>query len=484
MPAAWQRRTFGDHPLSMQRIAAQALEPAVALAAYVAISAAFGSPWGRADTLLCLGVLALTAPGRSRTGLPWRDAGLDILLGWAWRLAVLGLAARALDGLAAFNPRVIAAWALSTPAWQLAAVWALGRWQTRGRPQTQAHRSAVVIGAGPVAARLSRALREGADHADGHGRVRLLGHFDDRIDEPPRGRPMRPGRAADAARLDPQAARERLGSLADAAEWVRRHGVREVYITLPMGMQPRITELLTALQDSTASIYYVPDVFGITIVQGRLQDVGGVPVVGLCETPFTGLNAALKRAEDLVLGSLILVLIAPLMAAVALGVRLSSPGPVLFRQRRNGLDGREITVWKFRSMRTMEDGPVVRQATRDDPRITRFGAFIRRTSLDELPQFFNVLQGEMSIVGPRPHALAHNAEYRELIRAYMVRHKVKPGITGWAQVNGHRGETDTLDKMRARLECDLEYLRHWSLALDLRIIARTVGLVFLDRKAY
>jgi putative colanic acid biosynthesis UDP-glucose lipid carrier transferase len=212
--------------------------------------------------------------------------------------------------------------------------------------------------------------------------------------------------------------------------------------------------------------------------------VNGVPVVGLCETPFTGINQFVKRAEDLVLASLIIVLISPLLLGVALGVKLSSPGPVLFRQRRNGLDGREIVVWKFRSMRTMDDGAVVRQATRGDPRITPFGAFIRRTSLDELPQFFNVLQGQMSIVGPRPHAVAHNDEYRELIRAYMVRHKVKPGITGWAQVNGHRGETDTLDKMRARVEYDLEYLHHWSLGLDLRIIARTVALVLGDRHAY
>ena len=196
------------------------------------------------------------------------------------------------------------------------------------------------------------------------------------------------------------------------------------------------------------------------------------------------MNQLVKRAEDLLLASLILALISPLMLAVALGVKLSSPGPVLFRQRRNGLDGREIMVWKFRSMRTQDNGPVVKQATRGDPRITPFGAFIRRTSLDELPQFFNVLQGSMSIVGPRPHAVAHNDEYRELVQAYMVRHKVKPGITGWAQVNGHRGETDTLDKMRARVEYDLEYLRHWSLGLDLRIIARTVGLVLGDRHAY
>jgi putative colanic acid biosynthesis UDP-glucose lipid carrier transferase len=185
-----------------------------------------------------------------------------------------------------------------------------------------------------------------------------------------------------------------------------------------------------------------------------------------------------------VLATLILILIAPLLLVIAIGVKLSSPGPVIFRQRRNGLDGGEIVVYKFRSMKSQDNGPMVRQATKDDPRITPFGAFIRRTSLDELPQFINVLQGRMSIVGPRPHAVAHNEEYRRLIKAYMVRHKVKPGITGWAQVNGHRGETDTIEKMQARVEYDLEYLRNWSLGLDLQIIVRTIRLVFFDRHAY
>jgi putative colanic acid biosynthesis UDP-glucose lipid carrier transferase len=191
-----------------------------------------------------------------------------------------------------------------------------------------------------------------------------------------------------------------------------------------------------------------------------------------------------KRISDIVLASLILLLISPILLLLALGVKLSSPGPVIFRQRRNGLAGEEIEVYKFRSMRSMDNGAVIKQATKGDPRITPFGAFIRRTSLDELPQFVNVLQGRMSIVGPRPHAVAHNEQYREIIKAYMVRHKVKPGITGWAQVNGHRGETDTVDKMRARVEYDLEYLRNWSLGLDLQIIARTVKLVFFDRNAY
>ncbi|MFD2453203.1 exopolysaccharide biosynthesis polyprenyl glycosylphosphotransferase [Ideonella paludis] len=207
-------------------------------------------------------------------------------------------------------------------------------------------------------------------------------------------------------------------------------------------------------------------------------------MVGLHLTPFSGINGLLKRASDLVLASLILVLISPVLLAVALGVKFSSPGPILFKQRRTGLDGEVIEVYKFRSMLSMDNGAVVKQATRDDPRITKFGAFIRKTSLDELPQFVNVLQGRMSIVGPRPHAVAHNEQYRKIVRAYMARHKVKPGITGWAQVNGLRGETDTVDKMARRVEFDLEYLRNWSLGLDLLIIARTARMMFFDRSAY
>jgi putative colanic acid biosynthesis UDP-glucose lipid carrier transferase len=283
----------------------------------------------------------------------------------------------------------------------------------------------------------------------GRGVAGFAGYFDDRADD----------------RIQGEAARARLGRLKEAAPWIREHGVDEVYITLPLGSQPRIVELLEQLQGTTASIFFVP-------------------VVGLCETPFTGTNELVKRLSDVVLASLILLLVSPLMLAIAFAVKLSSPGPVIFKQRRNGLAGDEIVIWKFRSMTSQDDGDEVRQATRDDPRITRIGALLRRSSLDELPQFFNVLQGHMSIVGPRPHAVAHNEQYRRLIKAYMVRHKVKPGITGWAQIHGHRGETDTLEKMQARVEYDLEYLRNWSLGLDLQIIARTIKLVLFDRKAY
>ncbi len=204
----------------------------------------------------------------------------------------------------------------------------------------------------------------------------------------------------------------------------------------------------------------------------------------MCETPFYGINALIKRASDIALASAILALVSPLMLAVAIGIKLSSPGPVLFKQRRYGVDGREIIVYKFRTMTVLEDGEVIRQATRDDPRLTRFGAFLRQYSLDELPQFINVLQGRMSVVGPRPHAVAHNETYRKLIRGYMIRHKVKPGITGLAQVNGLRGETDSLEKMKARIEHDLAYLRDWSLQLDLQIVLKTVFVVLKKQHAY
>ncbi|HTE14308.1 MAG TPA: exopolysaccharide biosynthesis polyprenyl glycosylphosphotransferase, partial [Burkholderiales bacterium] len=204
----------------------------------------------------------------------------------------------------------------------------------------------------------------------------------------------------------------------------------------------------------------------------------------VCETPFAGLRGVVKRAADVVLASVILLLVSPLMVAVALGIRLTSPGPVIFAQRRYGLDGREIFVYKFRSMHVTEDGDhCYAQVVPGDSRVTRFGAFIRKTSLDELPQFINVLQGRMSVVGPRPHAIAVNEQYRKLIPGYMVRHKVKPGITGLAQINGFRGGDD-LDHMKSRIKFDLDYLRNWSLRLDLLIIFKTIALVIKDSRAY
>ncbi|MBI5138128.1 MAG: undecaprenyl-phosphate glucose phosphotransferase [Nitrospirae bacterium] len=251
-----------------------------------------------------------------------------------------------------------------------------------------------------------------------------------------------------------------------------------------MRAEERIRELTNSLTDATASVYLVPDIFAFELMNARAQEIDGMPVISLCDTPFSGLDGYLKRIEDIVLSLVIMALLLPLTLTIALGAKLTSRGPVLFKQRRYGLDGRQIKVYKFRTMTVCEDGGEITQATHGDARITRFGAFLRRTSLDELPQFYNVLQGRMSIVGPRPHAVAHNEQYRRLIKGYMWRHKVRPGITGLAQVAGYRGETETLDKMEKRVEYDLNYIRNWSLFLDLKIIALTVVRGFTHKNAY
>ncbi len=274
------------------------------------------------------------------------------------------------------------------------------------------------------------------------------------------------------------------GKLAQLVEDVRGGKIDYVYVTLPMQEEERVLALLNELADTTASVYVVPDFFINDLLHARWFSMGGIPVVSVFESPFYGADGWLKRVEDLVFGSLILLAISPLMLLIALGVKLSSPGPVIFKQRRYGLNGEVIEVWKFRSMTVCEDADHVPQAKRGDSRVTRFGAFLRRTSLDELPQFINALQGSMSIVGPRPHAVAHNEQYRKLIYGYMLRHKVKPGITGWAQVNGWRGETDTLDKMKKRVEFDLYYINNWSLWLDMTIMALTAVRAFADKNAY
>jgi putative colanic acid biosynthesis UDP-glucose lipid carrier transferase len=457
------KTAFFSAPQSVTSLVAAFLEPSLSVLVFLLVTAAFGQPVLRSDLALCVLVIALTFPGRNRFKDKLINAATEIVSSWASLLAILWLCGYATNSLSFFSKEVLLTWALATPVLQWLAM-ATGRAILRRRAAQPGLRfSALVVGAGPLGAKVARALKE--DREEGRD---FVGWFDDRAD----------------ARVHADAAASMLGTLKDVGPYIRAHGVREVYITLPLGSQPRIVELLKSVQGTTASIFFVPDVFGISIIQGRLQDMNGVPVVGICETPFTGTNELVKRISDIVMASVILILVSPLLLAIAVGVKLSSPGPVIFKQRRNGLDGDEIWVYKFRSMRTQDNGAVVAQATQNDVRVTPFGAFLRRTSLDELPQFFNVLQGRMSIVGPRPHAVAHNEMYRELIRAYMVRHKVKPGITGWAQINGLRGETETVEKMKARVEFDLEYLRNWSLGLDLQIIARTIRVAFFERNAY
>lgn len=275
-----------------------------------------------------------------------------------------------------------------------------------------------------------------------------------------------------------------VGAIEDLLAMTHGGGIDAVYLALPLQEEERIQELIGRLADTTASVYVVPDMFVSDLMLSRWVDFGGMPLVSVHETPFNGVYGWVKRLEDIALSSVILLLALPVMAVIALAVKASSPGPVLFRQRRYGLNGAVVEVWKFRTMRVCEDGEDVRQAARCDARITTLGAILRRTSLDELPQFFNVLLGSMSVVGPRPHAVTHNEQYRKLIHGYMLRHKVKPGITGWAQINGWRGETDTLDKMQKRVEYDLEYIQNWSVWLDLKIVLLTLLRGFGGKNAY
>ena len=298
-------------------------------------------------------------------------------------------------------------------------------------------------------------------------RVNLLGFFDD---QPPD--------------YLPRLAEARLGRIGDVPDFVREHGVNLVYVTLPISPQPGLAKLLQGLRDTVASVYFVPDLSSLNNIQPRIDVLHGMPMFAVSESPLFGVRSVAKRVSDLVLSFLILLVVWPVLVAVAIGVKRSSSGPAIFKQLRYGLDGREILVYKFRSMTVTEDGASsYTQVTRDDARVTPFGAFIRRTSLDELPQLLNVLEGSMSLVGPRPHAIAVNERYRGLIPSYMFRHKVRPGITGWAQVNGYRGGDD-LHTMTKRIEFDLEYLKNWSMWLDIKIILRTFSVIWSDRDAY
>jgi Undecaprenyl-phosphate glucose phosphotransferase len=415
--------------------------------------------------ILVLVVFSLTFPGGAPNATSVGALARDVLTSWSMTVALLLFIGWATGTTETFDQRVLLAWLLATPIARFAAHLAIPRLVLHLFAAAGAQRVAVIAGA----CGLGRMLAEQIGRNPLLG-VRIAGFFDDRG-------PARTG--------DPAAGSGAiLGTLEQLAAYVKSRRVDLIYITLPMASQPRIVRLLDELHDTTASIYFVPDIFLFDLIQARIDTIGGIPVASVCETPFSGFNGVVKRASDIVLAVVICALILPLLLGIAVGVKLSSPGPVLFRQRRYGLDGREIHVYKFRSMTVTEDGAVIEQATRADERVTRFGAFLRRYSLDELPQFINVLQGRMSVVGPRPHAVAHNEMYRRLIKGYMIRHKVKPGITGWAQVNGLRGQTNTLDSMENRIAYDLAYLRHWSLQLDLWIVLKTLLVVFNDRNAY
>ena len=439
------------------------LDPLLAVISLVVIAAVIGEPFDRPYTAVCALVFALMFPRNPQFLHRGRGMFRTIAVEWALVVALLLFVGAVTKSLSWFYPPVLVTWFLTVPLLIYAVHWALPSIAPR-LFGTKRHRRAVIAGA----SKLGRVLAAQFATKPLLG-VKLSGFFDDRSTE----------------RLGEVRESRLLGRLEDLPGYVSRHGINAIFIALPMASQPRILKLLDELGDTTASVYFVPDILIYESIQARIDNVGGLPLVAVCESPFFGVNGLIKRVEDVVLSVAFLALAAPLMLAIALGVKLSSPGPVLFKQRRYGLDGKEILVYKFRTMRVMEDGAHVPQARKDDPRVTRFGSFLRRTSLDELPQFVNVLQGRMSVVGPRPHAVAHNETYRKVIKRYMIRHKVKPGITGLAQVNGCRGETEVVDKMLARVRYDLQYLRDWSVQLDLAIILKTVVVVLAgDKQAY
>nr|WKF60483.1 UDP-glucose:undecaprenyl-phosphate glucose-1-phosphate transferase [Paraburkholderia busanensis] len=274
----------------------------------------------------------------------------------------------------------------------------------------------------------------------------------------------------------------RFGEFAD---WVRREQVDEIWLALPMSEQEMLLRVLAEFSGDLVNLRFLPDVRGLVMFDRHVVDLLGSPAINLVASPMTPYSLLQKALFDRVFAAAVLVALAPLMLAIAVAVKVTSKGPVLFTQRRKGANGRVFRIYKFRSMRAhAQKAGVVRQATRRDPRVTRVGAFLRRTSLDELPQFLNVLRGEMSVVGPRPHAIEHDDQYRTIVDGYIHRYRIKPGITGWAQVNGFRGETDRIEKMQRRVEHDLYYLRNWSFALDMRIVVATVVKGLMNRNAY
>ncbi len=324
-------------------------------------------------------------------------------------------------------------------------------------------RNLVVVGAGEYGQKLMERIAARPDPS-----LRVLGFFDDRRTRVPdevAGVPVR-------------------GSVNDLLLFARRHRVDEIVIALPWRAGPHLLDILSRLRSVPADVKLCPDAIAVDLPAIGYSALAGLPMLNVFERPLGGWSHVVKAIEDRTLGAVLFVLVLPLCLAIAAAIKLDSRGPVLFRQTRYGFNNEEFTVLKFRTMRHGAGGSRMHQATREDSRVTRVGAFLRRTSLDELPQFYNVLRGEMSLVGPRPHAVPHNEQYAALIGGYLGRHRVKPGMTGWAQVHGLRGETATPELMRLRVEYDIFYIEHWTLWLDLKILVLTLFVGFVNENAY
>jgi putative colanic acid biosysnthesis UDP-glucose lipid carrier transferase len=444
--------------------------PLIVLAGLYAVASlwqfSFDHPPAAQVTLVTLVLLVMTQPPRSLgTQLSFRPVGssLIILARFAVLVAVLLIIGHSTGALQLYPAAAFRTWIWLCVLLLTGTTLAGGLVMRRVVTSAVGNRKVIFAGYNESSLALARNLQSNPKLS-----LQVEGFFDDR--------------AADRLNMPSQA--QLVGRLSELAAFAKQNNIDVIFIALPIRHVQRVMDLLDDLRDTTASIYYVPDIFVFDLIQARSSELSGIPVVAMCETPFHGYRGLTKRLIDVGVSICFLIVALPLLLAVATLVKISSPGPIVFRQRRYGLDGHEIIVYKFRTMTVTEDGAQVRQASRSDNRITPIGGFLRRYSLDELPQFFNVLQGRMSLVGPRPHAIAHNELYRKLIKGYMVRHKVRPGITGLAQINGARGETSKLEDMEARIRHDLDYLRRWSPLLDFKILALTFVRIFGDDKAY
>lgn len=448
------------------------LDIAVPLSFLYLIASLYGVPWhDRYWIMGLIGGLSLTFFNQA-TGVynGWRGRTLfagfkKVLQAWGLTWMFLVVLAFLLKDGSNFSRVTVTLWALVTPIslFTYRFTIRLGLAYLRGKGWNS--RRIAIIGGGVLGQRIAETLTE----------AKMLGYlpvafYDDNIELTG----AKIGNIPVAGTVD-----DLLSETTIEAEF------DEIYIALPLRAEERIKQILNALADSSITVKFIPDFFSFDLLHSRLTDIGGIPIVSVYDSPLnSGGNALLKRIEDIIVSAVIIILISPLLLAITIAIKFTSKGPIIFKQRRYGINGEEITVLKFRSMVVCDDGDKITQAKKGDARVTKIGAFLRRTSLDELPQFFNVIAGNMSIVGPRPHACAHNEQYRKLIPKYMLRHLVKPGITGWAQVHGWRGETDTLDKMEKRIEFDLHYIDNWSLWLDLKIILLTFIKGFINKNAY
>ena len=321
----------------------------------------------------------------------------------------------------------------------------------------------VVFGAGEVGEKFAREVRQSPWLG-----YKIAGFFDDKL-----------------AQGETVAGMPVLGSIAEGIELAKKSQWRKAYIALPLKAQDKIEEIIDQLADSAVDIELIPDIFGFELINAKISQVGSLPVIALQASPISGYNAALKRLMDITVSATILAITSPLLLTIAFAIKIENPNlPIIFKQRRCGLNGKEVIVWKFRTMTVLEDGDRVEQAKQNDTRTTKLGKFLRRLSLDELPQLFNVIAGSMSLVGPRPHAITHTKNFRRVAPTYMRRHLVKPGITGWMQINGMRGEVDSDTIIHKRAELDLYYVQNWSLWLDIKIIALTALREFGNKRAY